>query len=113
MLIFVKGHYLPLIASGQKTSTIRPWKVCRLRPGGTLVFNGKITTVITQVEQRRLGDLTAADIKADGFASRADFERAFHEHYPASTPNTVVWILRFHPPHSRRANATSSKTGPT
>lgn len=95
MLIFVKGHYLPLIASGHKTTTIRPWKRCKLVPGDPLSFNGKIRAAITQVEQRRLGDLTEADARADGFVSRRAFVRAFREYYPHATPDASVWILHF------------------
>jgi hypothetical protein len=98
MLIFVKGHYLARIASGQKTTTIRPWKTCKLKPGAVLSFNGKVRTVVTRVEQRRLGDLTDADARADGFDSCREFRRAFREHYPATSADALVWVLTFAPP---------------
>lgn len=98
MLIFVKGHYLPLIASGQKTTTIRAWKTCRLLPGSSLSFNGKIRVALTQVEQTRLGALTDADAVADGFTTLADFTHAFHACYPRATAETSVFVLHFLPP---------------
>lgn len=115
MLIFVKGHYLPLIASGQKTTTIRTWKTCKLTVGSPLSFNGKIRVQLTHVEARRLGDLTDADARADGFATLDDFRDAFHHHYPAASADTRVWVLRFAPPkdsdQSARA-AVASAAGP-
>lgn len=98
MLLFLKGHYLPLIASGQKTTTIRAWKTCKLERGSSLSFNGKMRVTLTRVEQRRLGDLTDDDARADGFATCADFQHAFRSYYPAATDDTIVSILHFASP---------------
>jgi len=115
MLIFVKGDYLRLIESGQKTTTIRPWRRCKLVPGGTLSFNGRVVVTLTRVEHRHLADLTDADARADGFASRAAFVRAFCGHYPAIDARdraTKVWVLHFKSPsrsdQRARAGATSA-----
>ena len=103
MLIFIKGKYLPLIASGQKTTTIRPWRHCRLVAGGSLSFNGRLRVTLTRVEQRRLCELTDDDAIADGFISRRSFVRVFRAHYGAVTPSSSVWILHFTNPQSVRA----------
>ena len=57
MLIFVKGPYLARIASGHKTTTIRPWRTCSLRAGSVVSFNGRVRVTLTAVEHRRFGDL--------------------------------------------------------
>jgi hypothetical protein len=95
MLIFVKGHYLPLIASGRKTTTIRPWKTCKLGLGDELVFNSKIRCLVTRVEQRRLHEVTADDALADGFDTRAAFLQVFHEYYPAAPTDAPICIIHF------------------
>lgn len=92
--------------------TVRPWKTCKLRPGSPLSFNGKVRVTLTHVEQVRLGDMTEADCRADGFDSCRAFHAAFRAHYPASSRDSLVWLLRFDPPakdsdQSARASATS------
>lgn len=105
MLIFLKRRYVDLVLAGTKTSTIRPWPRCRLRPGSPISFNGHLRAVCTSVERRRIADLLDADIHADGFATRADFERAFHTTYEHATPETAVWVIRFELASSQSARA--------
>jgi hypothetical protein len=102
MLIFVKGHYVALIADGRKTTTIRPWKTCKLRPGAVLSFNGRLRARLTAAVPGRLGDVTAADARADGFATLREFRAAFLAHYPASTDDTPIWTLHFAHPTAAR-----------
>ena len=98
MLLFVKPDYLSRIRAGHKTTTIRPWKVCSLKPGAVLSFNGRVRVTITEVAHVRYGDLTDADAQADGFASRLELDTAFRSHYPGVTVDSLVWVLRFAPP---------------
>jgi hypothetical protein len=95
MLIYIKGHYLPLIVDGRKTTTMRPWKTCTLQRGRTLTFNGRVRVTLTKVEQRRLLDLTDDDARADGHTDRYDLRRAFRRHYPTSSRDVRVWVLTF------------------
>jgi hypothetical protein len=95
MLIYIKGWYLPLIAEGTKTTTIRLWKVCNLLPGRTLTFNGRIRVTLTRVEHRRLGDLDDDDARLDGFSSRRALITAIREHYPGTSLDRMVWVLTF------------------
>jgi len=99
MLIFVKGVYLARIASGEKTTTIRPWRTCTLRVGTVLSFNGKIRVVLTKLEHRRVRELSDQDARADGFPSRAALRAALRSHYPTLTLDRRVWVLHFAVPH--------------
>jgi ASC-1-like (ASCH) protein len=101
MLIFVKGCYEGLIAAGEKTTTVRLWKSCRLQPGDPLSFNGRVRATITAVEQRRLGDLDDRDALADGFPSQSAFRRAFREYYPLASLDSPVTVLHSKPAVSR------------
>ena len=95
MLIFMTQQYVDLVLGGTKTSTIRPWPKCSLRPGATISFNGRARATCTAIERRRLSDLSDADIYADGFETRDEFRTAFLSHYPTATDGTLVWIIRF------------------
>ena len=95
MLVFLKQQYLEQVRAGRKTSTIRPWPRCHLKPGSSISFNGRLRVVCAGVERARLADLSLSDIRSDGFKSREDFMRAFHALYPAATTDTAVWVIRF------------------
>jgi len=95
MLLYIKGWYLPLIDEGTKTTTIRLWKVCNLRPGRSLTFNGRIRVTLTKVDHRRLGDLTDDDARLDGFTSRRALIAAIRLHYPGTSLDRMVWVLTF------------------
>lgn len=113
MLIFIKGHYLELIRQGLKTTTIRPWKTCRLRPGVTLSFNGRVRARLRSVEQVPLSAIDDHAARADGFASRRAFLKAIRSHYPTLANDALVWVLAFDPPNrsaqSARATAASAR----
>jgi hypothetical protein len=92
--MFLKGPYLDLVEQGLKTTTIRPWKVCKLKPGSILSLNGKIRVTVTKVEQIHIDDVDDRRALADGFVSRRSFLRAFRQCYPALRPERV-WVLTF------------------
>lgn len=104
MLIFVKGHYLELIRQGLKTTTIRPWKVCRLKPGAVLSFNGRVRARLLSVSQVPLSAIDDQAARADGFTSRRAFLKAFRTHYPAIAEDAQVWILSFGAPKEASAH---------
>ena len=74
MLLF-KKKFLAAIRSGEKTQTIRLWKVCRVRPGQRSYIPGVGHIRITAVEQVELAQLTDDDARPDGFET-ADQLRA-------------------------------------
>jgi hypothetical protein len=90
VLLFVKAPLLARIQRGQKTTTIRPWKTCRLVAGDLLHFptggnvrGSQVVARITDVRRARFGDLTAADARRDGFPTLRALREAFAAIYPA------------------------------
>ena len=116
MLILLKQCYVNQVLAGTKTSTIRPWPRCYLRPGSAISFNGRVRATCTAVERLHLSEVGEDDARADGFADRADFERAFLAIYPHATSATPVWVIRFRlndSDQSARASDTSGQLFPT
>lgn len=70
MLLF-KKKFLPAIRSGEKTQSIRLWKVCRYRTGQRSYIPGAGYIRITSVEPIALDDLTDLDAVRDGFVNRS------------------------------------------
>lgn len=94
-ILTVKSRYLPLMQSGQKTTTIR--LSCKVRPGDSLTFTdyrASVRTRCTSVAHVAIRDLTEGDAHADGFTTRADLLNALHAHYTLA-PDARVWIIRF------------------
>lgn len=92
----VTSAYLDLIRRGQKTSTVRTR--CSLSPGDTFTFTNyrtRLQVVCTAVEQRTLQQLTHRDAQADGFANASELRAALMTHYPALTPWSRVFVIRF------------------
>ena len=91
----MKQYYVDQVRAGTKTSTIRLWPRCALRPGGPISFNGRTRAHCTSIDRVRLANLSDPDIRADGFASRTHFRTAFLSHYPTATDDSLVWVIRF------------------
>ena len=68
MLLF-KREYLPAIRSGEKRQTIRVWNHRRMRSGQRSYIPGFGRVRITCVERVKIGDLTDADARLDGFST--------------------------------------------
>jgi len=70
MLLF-KKKFLPAIRSGEKTQSIRLWKVRHMRAGQRSYIPGVGRIRITSVEPVDIESLTDADALPDGFPSAA------------------------------------------
>lgn len=68
MLLF-KKKFLPAIRSGEKTQTIRLWRVCRMKAGQRSYIPGAGYIHVVLVEPVDLPSLTDADAWPDGFES--------------------------------------------
>lgn len=68
MLLF-KKKFMPAIRSGEKTQTIRLWKVCRMKSGQRSYIPGAGYIRVVSVEPVELDELTDADARPDGFES--------------------------------------------
>jgi hypothetical protein len=68
-VLLFKKKFMPAIRSGEKTQTIRLWKVCRMKPGQRSYIPGAGYIRVTSVEPVELDQLTDADALPDGFPS--------------------------------------------
>ena len=68
MLLF-KKKFMPAIRSGEKTQTIRLWKVCRMKSGQRSYIPGAGYIRGLSVEPVELEQLTDDDARPDGFDS--------------------------------------------
>lgn len=87
MLLF-KPEHKPMILSGQKTVTRRFWKRRRAVPGAVhqacLALSGPgrkpfALLRILEVYQEHIGDITTADVRAEGYASRKEYFSVLHK----------------------------------
>ncbi|REK08270.1 MAG: ASCH domain-containing protein [Planctomycetota bacterium] len=68
MLLF-KKKFMDAIRSGEKTQTIRLWKVCRMKTGQRSYIPGAGYIRVLSVQPVQLAELTDDDARPDGFAS--------------------------------------------
>jgi hypothetical protein len=68
-VLLFKKKFLPAIRSGEKTQTIRLWRVCRMRGGQRSYIPGAGYIRVLSVEPVDVPSLTDADARPDGFAS--------------------------------------------
>jgi hypothetical protein len=80
MLLF-KKKFLPAIRSGEKTQTIRLWKVRHMRTGQRSYIPGVGHIRVTLVEPVEIDDLTDADAIPDGFPSAAVLQHELRSIY--------------------------------
>jgi len=94
MLLF-KARFLGLIRTGRKTQTIRLWRHARVKPGQRAFVPGLGRVRITAVERlAALANLTRADARADGFATRRQMLAEIRRLY-AGVTDRAVWRVRF------------------
>jgi hypothetical protein len=70
MLLF-KKKFLPAIRSGEKTQTIRLWKVCRMRAGQRSYIPGAGYIRVLAVDLVDITALSDDDARPDGFETAA------------------------------------------
>ncbi len=75
IVLLFKKKFLPAIAAGEKTQTIRLWKFRKMRPGQRSYIPGVGYIGILAVDEVALERLTDADAIPDGFPT-ADALRA-------------------------------------
>ncbi len=96
-------HTWEQILAGTKTQTRRlakgaapPWRVGRsyaVQPGRGKHAVGRI--LVTAVRREPLGRLSAGDVQAEGYASRAEFEATWSEMHGAYDPEQLVDVVTF------------------
>lgn len=100
MLLF-KPEHVPMILAGTKTQTRRTWRRWRVKVGSvhearTSLF-GKPFALLRIVSRReeRLGNISEADTRAEGYASVADYREVFERIYGWWDPDEVVKVIDF------------------
>jgi hypothetical protein len=103
-VILFKAEHVPMIRSGRKTQTRRTWDKCRVKVGSVHIAQtggfGKgakqfARLLITGVRRERLGDITEADAKAEGYPTVSDYKNIFASIYGRWTPDEMVWVVDF------------------
>ena len=105
MLLFKEVHR-PLILSGEKWQTRRLWAKRHAKPGTVHKAKTRMLSTeyfallrIERCYQQRLGDMTQADVIAEGYKSLEDYRRALVEINKNKrfewNPDTVVWVVDF------------------
>jgi hypothetical protein len=80
MLLF-KKKFLDAIRSGEKTQTIRLWKVCRMKSGQRSYIPGAGYIHVVSVEPVDLASLDDDDARPDGFATADDLRQELNALY--------------------------------
>lgn len=94
--IGLKPAYFPLVANGQKRSTIRAGARTDLVGPALLVAGSlSIEIEISSVVVKPYSALTEDDARLDGFATLADLIAALESFYPDLGPADSVSILHF------------------
>lgn len=91
MALFKRKHLLKIVA-GEKTQTrrthVREWKVGKtygLRDRWFTAPQGHIT--ITRKFRQRLGEISEADVRAEGYSNLAEFQKAWKKFMAHGTPS--------------------------
>jgi len=87
-----KRAYLPLVAAGRKTQTIRRWKKPKLHAGEVVLIPNVGTAEVLSVEPVELADLNENDAECEGFTSLEALIKALRSIYGDVGP---FWRVRF------------------
>jgi hypothetical protein len=90
--ILFKKQFLDAIRRGEKTTTLRRWKTCRIKAGARARAPGIGWLNILSCEKIDLKDLTEADAIADGFASLKDLLKTLAQIYPNCASDGRHWF---------------------
>jgi hypothetical protein len=94
-MILLKKKFLDLVRSGEKQQTIRLWPKKRLRAGQVEFIPGLGRIRITAFERVAPADLTEADARLDGFASRAAMLEELRALYGDGLDGAPCFRIRF------------------
>lgn len=94
----LNSRFFPDIRTGSKTSTVRKGKR-NVRVGERLVLTdnsrNRIEVEVSQVDFKRLDELTDDDARRDGFGSARDLAEVLREFYPRIRPQDVLTVVGF------------------
>jgi hypothetical protein len=90
--ILFKKPFKAAILAGRKTTTLRRWRVCRLKAGDRVRVPGVGELILQAVEPVEWESLTDADAQADGFESMSELSRVIRRIYPNLHGDGKSWF---------------------
>jgi hypothetical protein len=87
-----KKNFWPLILSGKKRTTIRRWNKPRVKANSRCYAPGIGWLLVDSVDAIELDQLTAADARADGFATLKAMRKTLFEFYPGHAADGRNWF---------------------
>jgi hypothetical protein len=100
--ILFKRRFIDAIRRGDKTTTLRRWKSCRLHAGDRARVMGLGWLNILSCEKIALKDLTEADALADGFKSLKDLQKTLAQIYPNCANDGRQWFRVVFSPEGKK-----------
>jgi len=95
-MLLMKKVFFEAIRSGGKTTTLRYWRRCQVRPGSLQTIRGLGKVRIDEATCAELDDLTDADAQADGLADLQALRTALRDLYPpARRKGRKLYLVRF------------------
>ena len=82
-MLLMKRQFFEMIRAGQKTTTLRYWKTCRVKPLSTHTVPGLGKIHIQDAQAVDHQKLTEQDALADGFENLAALHKALETMYDA------------------------------
>jgi len=100
--ILFKRRFLDAIRRGDKTTTLRRWKSCRVQAGVRARAPGLGWLNILSCEKIDLKDLTEEDALADGFASLKELRKTLAQIYPNCATDGRHWFRVVFSPEGKK-----------
>ena len=93
-------HTYKLVLAGNKTHTRRlkrprmtVGKSYAVQPGRNKKSVARI--VVTEIHQERLGDISLAGARAEGYGSREEFFESWEKIHGSLDPDVDAWVIEF------------------
>jgi len=95
-MLLMKKRFFDAVRSGAKTTTLRYWRRCMVRPGRVRTVPGLGKVHINSAEPVDPSDLTENHARADGFESVGALLEALNALYPpAGREGRKLYLVRF------------------
>lgn len=95
-MLLMKKKFFEAIRGGRKNTTLRYWRVRRIRPGSVHTVPGLGKVHVESVGEVDPEGLDDGDARRDGFANAAELRAELRRLYPASVrAERKLYLLRF------------------